>query len=74
MVYKHLKFPENSLFLVTGGVGFIDSCLCEAILSLAYRVHCRYDLSIGKQSNVDMFLDNSRYEFVRGDIKELALV
>ena len=32
MGYKHLKFDENSVFLVTGGAGFIGSNLCEAIL------------------------------------------
>lgn len=55
MGYKHLKFPENSLFLVTGGAGFIGSNLCEAILNLGYRVRCLDDLSTGNQANVDMF-------------------
>lgn len=71
MGFIHLKFPENSLFLVTGGAGFIGSNLCEAILSLGYRVRCLDDLSTGKQANVDMFLDNPNYEFVKGDIKDL---
>ena len=71
MGYKHLKFPENSKFLVTGGAGFIGSNLCEAILNLGYKVRCLDDLSTGKQANVDMFLDNPSYEFIKGDIKDL---
>lgn len=71
MGYKHLIFSENSLFLITGGAGFIGSNLCETILSLGYRVRCLDDLSTGKQANVDMFLDNPNYEFIKGDIKDL---
>ena len=69
MGYRDLKFPANSLFLVTGGAGFIGSNLCEAILLMGYRVRCLDDLSTGKQANVDIFSSNSNYEFVKGDIK-----
>ena len=71
MQYTELKFPENSLFLVTGGAGFIGSNLCEAILNLGHRVRCLDDLSTGKRENVELFLDHPNYEFVEGDIKDL---
>ena len=71
MNYNFLKFHENSTFLVTGGAGFIGSNLCEAILNMGYKVRCLDDLSTGKQANVDLFLDNPNYEFVKGDIKDL---
>ena len=71
MGYKNLTFPENSKFLVTGAAGFIGSNLCEAILSMGYKVRALDDLSTGKQENIDMFLNNPNYEFVKGDIKSL---
>lgn len=56
MAYKHLKFPENSLFLVTGAAGFVGSNLCEAILNMGYRVRALDDLSTGKQKMWICFL------------------
>lgn len=52
MGYSELRFPANSLFLVTGGAGFIGSNLCEAILKMGYSVRCLDDLSTGRQENV----------------------
>lgn len=70
MGYSNLKFSEKSTFLVTGGAGFIGSNLCEAILKMGYKVRCLDDLSTGKQANVDIFLDNPNYTFIKGDIKD----
>ena len=71
MGYQHLRFAPDTLFLVTGGAGFIGSNLCEAILNLGCRVRCLDDLSTGKQENVDIFLGHPNYEFIKGDIKDL---
>jgi len=71
MGYKNLEFDKGTLFLVTGGAGFIGSNLCEAILSMGYRVKCLDNLSTGKIENINAFLDNSRFEFIKGDIRDL---
>lgn len=70
MGYQNVVFPKDSVFLVTGGAGFIGSNLCEAILKKGYSVRCLDDLSTGKQSNVDLFINNPNYEFIKGDIKD----
>ena len=71
MSYKELFFPSDSLFLVTGAAGFIGSNLCEAILDMGYRVRALDDLSTGKQENINEFLDSQKFDFIKGDIKNL---
>ena len=71
MGYQNLKFEKDTLFLVTGGAGFIGSNLCEAILKMGCKVRCMDNLSTGKQKNIDLFLGNPNYEFVKGDIRDL---
>ena len=71
MGYKDLKFPENSIFLVTGGAGFIGSNLCEALTDMGYQVRCLDNLSTGKRANVDLLIDRENYTFIEGDIRDL---
>ena len=71
MGYQNVRFPEDTTFLVTGGAGFIGSNLCEAILKKGCRVRCLDDLSTGKQVNIDPFMEDPDFTFIKGDIKDL---
>lgn len=71
MGYKMLQFPKDSVFLVTGGAGFIGSNLCEAITDMGYQVRCLDNLSTGKQENVDLLAGRENYTFIKGDIRDL---
>lgn len=73
MGYQNIQFPENTTFLVTGAAGFIGSNLCEALLNKGCKVKALDDLSTGKQENIDLFLDNPNYTFIKGDIKDLEV-
>lgn len=68
---ENVEFDTDSVFLVTGGAGFIGSNLCEVLLDKGYKVRCLDDLSNGKQDNVDLFINNANYMFINGDIRDL---
>ena len=57
MSYKHLKFPENSLFLVTGAAGFIGSNLVKRLFNDAKNIKV-----IGIDSITDYYDVNIKYE------------
>jgi UDP-N-acetylglucosamine 4-epimerase len=70
MGYKNIRFPEGSKFLVTGAAGFIGSNLVETLLNLGYRVRGLDNFITGKRENIELFRDNSLFEFIEGDIRD----
>lgn len=70
MGYENLVFDKDSVFLVTGGAGFIGSNLCEAILKMGYKVRCLDNFSTGKRENIEAFLSNPNFTLIEGDIRD----
>lgn len=68
MGYQSLTFDKNSVFLITGGAGFIGSNLIEVLLNKGYKVKCLDDLSNGHKSNIEPFMTNEKFEFIEGSI------
>jgi UDP-N-acetylglucosamine 4-epimerase len=71
MGYKDLEFDRDSIFLVTGGAGFIGSNLCEALLNMGYHVRCMDNFSTGKRENIEGFIHNKNFTLIEDDIRNL---
>ena len=71
MGYQNITFDEDSIFLVTGGAGFIGSNICEALIDMGYTVRCLDNLSTGKYENIEPLTANERFTFIKGDIRDL---
>jgi len=59
-----------TVYLVTGGAGFIGSHIAEALVKRGDSVRVLDDLSTGKMENLAGIRD--RIEFIEGDIRDLA--
>ncbi len=71
MGYRELKFEKDSVFLVTGGAGFIGSNICEALIEMGYTVRCLDNLSTGKYENIEPLIAHENFTFIQSDIREL---
>ena len=63
----HLK---QSRLLITGGAGFIGSNLVDYFLKKDNNVVCLDNLSTGKYKNIAPFVNNKRFKFIEGDIRD----
>jgi nucleoside-diphosphate-sugar epimerase len=57
-------------YLVTGGAGFIGSNLVEALLNKAEEVVVLDNISTGKLSNIESFIGNPNFRFIRGSVTD----
>lgn len=69
MKLNNILFKKETVFLVTGGAGFIGSNLCEAILSKGCKVRCLDNFSTGKLENIDELRKNPNFTLIIGDIR-----
>ena len=68
----HTQDLSEKQFLVTGGAGFIGSNIVEYLLKYgAKKVRVLDNLSNGYLKNIEEFMDNSSFEFMEGDIRDL---
>ena len=69
----HTQDLSNLNFLVTGGAGFIGSNLVAYLLKYgAKKVRDLDNLATGSLSNLDEFENDPAFEFMDGDIRDLA--
>ncbi|MDD3237114.1 MAG: SDR family oxidoreductase [Candidatus Gastranaerophilales bacterium] len=54
--------------LITGGAGFIGSNLCENLLSEDNYIYCLDDFTSGSKSNIQEFLNNKNFEFIKHNV------
>jgi UDP-N-acetylglucosamine 4-epimerase len=73
MGYDSIQFTKNSIFLVTGGAGFIGSNICEVLINKGYTVKCLDNLSTGKLENIKDFISNPNFTFINGDIRDFNI-
>ena len=70
MGYQNIVFPPNSIFLITGGAGFIGSNISEILLKKGHFVKVLDNLSTGCFENIAELMNNKRFSFICGDIRD----
>lgn len=74
MMDQLVKKIKGSSFLVTGGAGFIGSNLVEFLLvNDAKSVIVLDNLATGSLNNISGFLNDERFTFIEGDIRDYQI-
>ena len=69
-VNKAIEQLNGKHVLVTGGAGFIGSNLVDFLLKKGIQVSVLDNLSTGKRSNLNAFIDHPKFNFIEGDITD----
>lgn len=65
---------DKEFDLVTGGAGFIGSHLVERLLKEGRKVRVVDNLSVGQLRNLEGVRDHHGFEFIEGDVADMALM
>lgn len=60
--------------LVTGGLGYIGSILCEQLLAAGYRVTALDNVMYGQEQGLYHLCADENFAFVRGDVRDEAVM
>lgn len=71
MICGILDYIKMNKILITGGAGFIGSNLTEHFLTKGYRVVVLDNFSTGYRHNIEQHFNNSNFQFIEGDIRDL---
>ncbi|MHA1617566.1 MAG: NAD-dependent epimerase/dehydratase family protein [Candidatus Njordarchaeales archaeon] len=59
--------------LVAGGAGFIGSHLVDRLMEEGYKVRVVDNLSAGRLKNLSRWLEDARFEFLEGDLRDFGV-
>jgi nucleoside-diphosphate-sugar epimerase len=65
---------QGEKILVTGGAGFVGSHLCDRFITEGAEVVCLDDLSTGFKRNIEQLMNQERFTFIQGDVRDLDSV